>query len=312
MAFDPEIFLPDRKITRVADIIERITGSKSGPSAMGWSKIQLPMKCWRKAYHVLVQDLRKVCNEVALDTGTLFHYVLNELLYRNVSVQDARDFIREVGKEAPMSAETVHKLLFERDQKGKIFVEDTLPKDLDKWNILFTEEEAGFELDNQKVHPIQYGRLDPVTVKYDLVRKEDDGVVVVETKTTSAFTRDLTFGFTMDGQLLLNKLVWNRSGLRDKYGPLKYFTLNIFVKTKVPQHERFTVEITDEQAENFWSEVKPWVEQLHRQLAATNKDEIHKWPRNIASCKDRFGLCKYFELCLMGENARDLYEVRAR
>lgn len=304
-----DIFYSEPRIVRVSEIIERVTGNKGGPSEMGWSKIQLPMRCWKLAYFQLVEKLRKKCNEPALDTGILFHYVLNELLYRNVSVEKAKAFIDKVGEEAPTSAGKVYSLLFERDQGGKIFVEDTLPNDLKNWDILFTEEEARFELDNVKVHPDQYDKLDPVTVRYDLVRKEGDGVVVVETKTTSALTRDLTFGFTMDGQLLLNKLVWNRSGLRDKYGPLKYFEMNIFVKTKVPQHERFTIEISDEDTENFWNEVRPWVEQLHRQLAAKNRHEDRKWPKNISSCKTRFGLCKYFELCLNGESHREFYEV---
>ena len=268
-----------------------------GPSEMGWSKISQPMRCWRLAF--LSSQVGQRGPRKALDIGLLTHKVL-EWFYSGQRTEEEVLLILSLLKENEETreiAEVVHNLLWSPStSEGRKYCPDVINEDLKNWDILFVEKEAGFTL-KPRNHPAWWGKLERVTTRFDLVRKlPDGGVGIVETKTAGALSNDLTKGYTMDGQLHTQVLVWKKSGLERKYGPVREILMNILVKTKTPQHYRAWVHVSDGDVREFWRATKPWVEELYLRLAR-DKNKKSQWPKNYAACQGRYGLCQFFNEC---------------
>lgn len=132
---------------------------------------------------------------------------------------------------------------------------------------------------------------------------------LVTHNTVASLRRSYLTGYGMNGQLLMNALVFKLGGLERVYGPLKGFILNIIVKTKTVQTERLQVSITPEDLIRFEDMIRPHVAELWARRRSPHKRRASHWPMNMASCSGEYGLCDYFDLCESHGRARSLYHT---
>jgi len=129
---------------------------------------------------------------------------------------------------------------------------------------------------------------------------------VVTHNTASALTYDLTKGYAMDGQFLMNALVYTRSQEEREFGPFRGMMFAVAVKHKEPSAEKsyFRVEtaVEPDTLEEFYQlELRSIASELYRRLSTPEiKGDVTRWPKNRAACVGRYGLCKYFDLCDVG------------
>lgn len=132
-----------------------------------------------------------------------------------------------------------------------------------------------------------------LTTRMDLVYERKGGLVVVDHKTTSAMTSDVTEGFMMDPQVLtlMAGAMADKNLLRDRR--LTGVEINVVVRTKIPQFTRVRHAFDVETVDKFVHTVEAW-DALRIGL------ERLGWPRSY-ECINKYRMpCAYREYCLYG------------
>jgi len=302
----------------VEAVLDSIPGMVGGPSVGGfsWHTLELPMHCWRKAYYNLVMGLRAKGRQLALDFGSTYHACW--ALWYNSGGQrrydEPCDALRQAG--APKLAGLVQRLVY--TELCKYAVEEA-----SEWDIRGVETNAVFWGEPERIN----GKLVyvPNSCRHDMLLAKRapgapcappgpvaSGILIVDRKTASALTYDLSKGYGSDGQFLMNALVYTRSDEEKVFGPFVGMVFSVAVKHKEPAPEKsyFRVETTVDEvalAEFYRDCVRPYSIELYRRLSMPEyRNDPTKWPRNRASCVGRWGCCTYFDICDGGESIIDL------
>ena len=151
----------------------------------------------------------------------------------------------------------------------------------------------------ESVEPMGVCQTVAITVPANPVFLSADGII--SHNTTSALTADLTKGYGMDGQFLMNALLYERTE-QEAYGPLRGVIISLVAKHKVmhPDKSLKRIYATTDSAtidEFEKTEVIPVAEAFYRKLADERCSDPAFWPKRHASCMTRYGPCQFFDIC---------------
>lgn len=288
-----------------------------GPSPAGWHRISTLMRCPRAVFHEQIEGLSSTRPKEGLDIGTLLHACLARH-YLTSGLETLRP-IELVEAHYPEYAETARRVI-EKLRK------DFWPEEATRWAVRGVEE-----LHQAWVRgPLMFGKRQgervraPISCRCDLIIAEREpgqappprgpvsqGVYIVDHKFVQALRRSFITGFSMDGQLLMNALVWRKAKLERVYGPLRGFVVNVVTKAKEPRVERLRIAITEEDVDRFEEVISPWAAELEVRKKQPHKNRQDRWPMNLAGCKGEY-TCDFFDLCESHGRARNLYTIRTR
>lgn len=252
-----------------------------GASDFGSTFHKLGMSCWREFGLADRAKLKVTAAKEALDRGWVWHVVMEHYygeLFIDPTVPDKAvragfNIIADLQNE-PGYAEDFDKLsmMFETYL-------DNYPHD--KWRIIAVEEEL---IDN---------RL-PYSARLDLIVEEDDGMWIVEHKTTRAMSADLADSYQLDIQILGQVYLMLNVVDLSKYPPFKGVKVNLITTShKVPRCERVHVYPSKYHLQGF---VEAVADQHAMRLAAEHRG----WPQSLGKCSGYargYSKCQFFDLC---------------
>ena len=290
-----------------------------GPSSGGfsWHTLEHPMKCWRRAYNALVLGLVQKKPGRQLQWGSLYHACWE--LWFKTGGRKSWDLpcaiIREAGG-VSLAAEVQMAVQKELEIYARTEAEE--------WDIRAVEANAVCWIEPTRIN----GKLVqvPISCRHDLIYAKraagtpcapfgpvPGGVYILDRKTATAATRDLIYGYAMDGQFLTNAVVFQRSDEEERFGPLLGVQVAAAIKHKTPSEKSyFRVEATINVAEAatfYKDELVPYATELYRRLSdPAVRGDRNCWPRNHSQCSGKY-MCPYFDLCANGEDSliADIY-----
>lgn len=302
-----------------AILAQHYTGDEiGGPSEAGWHRIAEAMTCWRKAFYSQVMNIEPIKSSPGRDIGTLCHACLAR--HYKTGGQDTFGPLEIVEPYYPQYAAMARKLLNALQLRYGYEESQT-------WDVRAVEAAHGFEM--RGTIPVGSGKRirthGKLTCRYDLLVAQREpgaaprafgvpaptGVSIVDHKFVASMSRAYITGFSMDGQVLANALVYVRSGLEQIYGPLKSFIVNVVPKTKDPQPDRIEIVITHRDLVRFEEVIRPWALELAWRHQQSYRTRVARWPMNLASCKPGPWTCDYFDLCESHGDAINLYRKKA-
>lgn len=261
-----------------------------GASGYGWSRYRdlqmCPHKFWRKHVDPKRHKRDEVRHPSALQLGSAFHAFLAIYYQRQIDLLAKKPPVPEAGELCDL-----------------VLANGGEPVLVNEAWRLFEAYANYYETHNDYLTPLAVELLakdkgGPSTCRYDLVARVEStdgkilpGTYIVEHKTSSRMDRSVTEGWHLDGEIIGEVMLWNKSGMKRKYGPLQGVIVNIITKTKVVNFHREIVSPPTGQLRKQYNDLKVWraMEQVY---TATNK-----WPRAMAACWGRYGACEFFEEC---------------
>jgi len=300
----------DEQMVDIDAVLATIEGLDGGQSKGGlsWHSIALAMQCWRKAFYALVLGLAPLKFSKALQFGSLYHACW-ELWYRFGGAREFDEPCKAVADAgAPNLANEVRQLVYAE-------MKNYAAGEAAQWDIRAVEPNVVAFLPPQRID----GKTVyvPLSCRHDLIyapKAADsaccpegpvpDGVYIVDRKTTSALTYAATKGFAMDGQFLMNMVLFKLANEEAQFGPLRGMTFSVAAKHKSPDMDSFRrIDTGTDDAhlsEFYEGEVKPWATELYRRLNSQRaREDVTLWPKKRTACLGR-GLCRYFNLCDIG------------
>jgi hypothetical protein len=179
------------------------------------------------------------------------------------------------------------------------------------WNIFEGYRTWYSEYDYLRPLAVEFHTVDPKTkesCRYDMIAEVDasrvppgklvpEGVYIIEHKTSGRFDKSTLEGWTNDGEIIGQVMLYKRMRLEERFGPLRGVIVNICGKQKTPKYARVIVSPSKLQLENHARDLKFW--EAFRQLCKAQDN----FPRSRANCINRWGMCPQWEHCQL--NARD-------
>lgn len=253
-----------------------------GASGKGWSWYSTMQKCWHLYKRKFVDGDRYKPGIAgpALEVGVLLHALL--AVYYSQWITDGYPL-------SPLALyEGVMKMGALPDRVGNA------------WRLMEAYE-TRYEQDYFRPLAVEEWAADPVTgnsCRYDAIVDVTEpplgmtpGTYICEHKTASRFDATVTDGWRNDGEVIGQMMLWEPSGMREKYGECQGVIVNMLGKQKIPQFTRIIVPPQSWQLDSHAQELKIW-RAMESMNAATNT-----WPRSRANCVTKFGFCDYFEQC---------------
>lgn len=288
-----------------------------GPSVFGWHALSLFMTCERKAYLSMIRKLEQVDQRPGREIGILVHACLARH-YKTGGVETWKPLEIVEGDYPEMAHETRRILAALFAKHGE--------EEAQTWDIRAVEHAVTAKIRGIGTEgPFAGMRIScPISCRFDLIvalKKPEDapgplglvetGVYIVDHKTTSSISRTSLTGYSLDGQILMNCLIWRLAKLDKVFGPLKGFIVNIIAKTKEIRVERLRIATTEEDLDRFIAMIRPKVLEAWSRLHAPHKRNESRWPMNLTSCRTGFGtLCDYFDYCESHGRAGSLYKIK--
>lgn len=289
-----------------------VPGLAGGPSEGGfsWHTLEPCMRCWRLAYYLYALGVKPKRKSTALAFGSLYHACW-EVWYKSGGQRrydEPCDAVRRAG--APKLAGEVQRLVYTELMKYA-------QEEADTWDIRAVEHNAVFWAEPERIN----GKLVqlPFSCRHDMLialrtpgspcsppGPVEGGIHIVDRKTAGALTYDLTKGYAMDGQFLMNAVVFRRSTEEREFGPFRGMIFSVAVKHKEPavdkSYLRVHTTVEDDALEAFYqTELRPFASELYRRLSTPEiRGDMSRWATNRAACVGRYGICPYFDLCDYG------------
>lgn len=263
-----------------------------GASGDGWSKMNDFQRCPYRYW--LLHEPKKIPltqlsgeTPTALALGSLFHSAL-AMHYMPVLVPRAGN------NEYPTPFALLHRIESLGGNK------DIVNTCIDLYGAYFNKYHAPHD---EGMVPLGIEVLagDPSkhTCRLDMVAKHNGGIWIVEHKTSSRETREVTEGWWLDGEILGEVYGWKLSGLDHVFGPLTGVLVNIVIKTTVPKFRRVEVVVTDKLLEAYKNDLAFW-----RGFRQSMRD-LGKWPRKLNGCIGRYGMCEFWDHCRDADSTDD-------
>lgn len=285
-----------------AAIPELVGGPSKG--GLSWHTLEDFMKCERKAYFAHAQGYRKKGGRsVALGIGSLVHACF-EMHYMTGGRRtfEPCDVVARAGGVgmAGDARKYVYACLMKYGQEEAL-----------TWDVRGLEVQGTYFLP-----PVRIGNKSvsiPLTCRHDMVIALRDvngpytppgqpcerGVYILDHKTCAALTYELTKGYGMDGQFLMNALIFRRAE-EPRFGKFNGVYVSLIAKHKQmdPDKSLFRCATsTSDAALDEFEKVVSAVAQRFCEKLTLNKDNMEAWSKNYASCVSRYGLCPYFDVC---------------
>jgi hypothetical protein len=294
----------------IEQALANIPGIEGGPSSGGfsWHTMSTFMSCKRQAYYKFIMGLVPKVVPVALKFGTLYH-ACYEVWYRTggqIHWSAPCEAVRQAG--APKLAGEVQKLVYHEMLKWG-------GEEAATWDVRAVEQNGVFYSEPVKIN----GKTVyvPFCCRHDLLFAKREpggpcapagpvshGVRILDHKTASMLSHSLTKGYSLDGQFMMNALVYTRSTEQMVFGPLAGMVFSVAVKHKNPTPESFhrvEVAVTPEELDEFYRyEMLPQGVEFYRMLTTPEiRENIKAWPKNRCSCSSKY-MCPFFNLCDIG------------
>lgn len=149
-------------------------------------------------------------------------------------------------------------------------------------------------------------RYDMVAFQPEQVSNRPPGTYIWEHKTTGIFSQDNLSGWSNDGEILGEVMLWKRLGLDKRFGELKGVVVNILGKQKEPKFHREYVSPSSLQLEQHRQDLKTWEGMI--QLARATGI----FPRARNNCIGRWGRCDHWDECAVTDLSIDLIPADGR
>lgn len=161
---------------------------------------------------------------------------------------------------------------------------------------------------NEDLYPlaIEWFAGDPrlgYTCRYDAIMRvgENDpimgatpGVYIFERKTAKWIDEIFLEGWTMDGEVLGQLMLWESSGCAQRFGALTGIVIDIVSKSKAPQLKRLILGPDLPPVANH----ARWIEHTKAMISLWRSTQ--SYPQSFANCHGRYGRCALFNDCAMG------------
>lgn len=259
-----------------------------GASGKGWSRYNAFQQCPRKYY---LKNIVKERGEEPkpLAVGSAFHAFM-ALYYFNM---------RRLLDDRPEVAAPSELRDFLLDSGAKVeYVQEG-------WRLFDAYADYYEGRDDPWIpRAVEHLVVDPATgnsCRYDVIwempedraaaHKLKAGIYIGEHKSASNLGISNREGWHLDGEVVGQIHLWERAGLHELFGPLEGVVVNIVTKTKVPQFHREVVAPFRNLVAGQARALDYWDAQM-RMCQSTGY-----WPKALASCRNRYGLCEYFQIC---------------
>lgn len=143
-----------------------------------------------------------------------------------------------------------------------------------------------------------------VTAQLDLVLQNQQGVILVDHKSTSDVRR--ANPLLLDGQMLTYILAWERYRTQHGLPPADAWRWNFLGTGMMPAFVRIDSAPDLDRARAL----ERHLADVHWRILDTAGRDPREYPRHYCSCMGRYGLCDYYDLCVHGEAALELYHTR--
>jgi hypothetical protein len=297
---------------------EQLEGYDGGPSSGGisWHDISYYERCPRFAYWSMIRGLRSRTRAKPLEYGTLLHACF-EQHYKTGgrSTFAPIDIVAAAGHEA--FAYEVKKAVYGYLRKyGQ--------EEADTWDVRGVEAQAHFFMDEQSIHGKRVKI--PITCRHDLlvgIREPGgpytppgqivkNGCYIADFKSAKGISSALVESYGMDGQLLMNALIYTVAEAK-VHGPLAGVFVPLLAKHVNPDEtsfQRVQGTIAYEVLNDFYSnEVKHEATELYTMLTSPDAQDVHAWRTRRSSCFKGYGTCRYFALCDAGSGAEGILDA---
>jgi hypothetical protein len=303
-------FFAETPTVDVNAVLDSVPGMAGGPSEGGisWHTLELFKICPYKAYLNKVLGLRRKTRQHALEFGSLFHAVM--FMHRSTAAQRTYDPCQAVVNAGGADlAGDVWKLCH-------AFLTRYAPEESRRWAYRALENNAVMWMPDEKI--VGKRRRLPLSCRHDsivyLKNSDDepwpgagpmaDGVWIEDLKTAGKNRYELTKAFGMDGQFLMNGLIFRNSDEIERFGPLRGVIVSIAFKHKDPSPDRSCVRLEVPMQPHFIDsfyhrDLKPAVLAFAEKLYHPESEDAKRWPLNrcLGACRGPYGLCPYFDLC---------------
>jgi len=287
---DGELWIPtdrDSSIVPLDDGLKQVfekykvdrLGGASGD--LGWSSFSTFQRCPYLFKRLYVDGLREQGRPPSyMEIGSAIHTML-ALYYQRI-----------IDPTYPITPEMMQKELMDAGCDAQVLLET--------WR-LFSGYTLYYEQDCLTPLAVEYHVVDPNTresARYDLIAKVEKadsslvaGTYIVEHKSSARFDKGTLEGWSNDGEVLGQIMLWSRLKLNRKFGKLAGVIVNIIGKQKAQQFHRTRVVPQRWQINQHGADLRMW-QGLRQFIMATGT-----YPRARANCITRYGMCSQWEHC---------------
>ena len=282
---------------------------KGGPSAQGWHKIQSFLQCPKKFQ---LQEVRKVSEPLA---STPDHFAIGIMFHAG----RARWFSRR----------------FKNDEETWQSIADAVREAVEELDLPVSHRAEQMALKHLHAYVEHYSLRplpDPVAAEYlvgpapvvagdtrflrtarldDVSRYPEAGgkLCLGESKTTSTSAGDCVNEYTLNGQPLLQLILWKNSPEGEaKYGPVAGIMLDVTKKgygKERPSFSRVFIDVNEDTLKWYADSLRDYLE------VASTVDWDSVVPRNVTACTYLAGrmrvACQFRDLCRHGAAASGKY-----
>ena len=265
-----------------AEGLERLGGISSG---RGWSSISLFQKCpyaWHRRHIAQAKPFIPI-EAPALAVGSLIHVFLAVL------------YMKRIVADYPLTPEQIYDRA--RQKANPDYVAEA-------WRV-FSAYRLYYTYDNFQPLAVEHDLKDPRTgesCRLDTIVYFPEeapmrlpGTYIMEHKSSGRFDKATLEGWSNDGEVLGQVMLWKRLGLDKRFGRLQGVVMNILGKQKEPEFHRTIVSPISWQIEQHREDLKRWEALI--QLARSTGS----FPRARHSCVGRFGMCEWWDHCATGD-----------
>jgi hypothetical protein len=288
-------------------ILRQVPGLEGGPSEGGFSNsLTAPFtRCERMFFYGRVKGLQKKIRSPALNIGTLVHACF-ELHYQSSGTRtfEPCDVVAAAGG-VSMAADARRYVYAQLQKFGQ--------EEASTWDIRGIETQGRWFMPPEKIGARKVYL--PVSCRHDLLvalrepggpcwapgEPVPGGVYVVDYKTAHSLSYELTKGYGMDPQFLINALVY-REAEAPLFGPLRGVIISIIAKHKTMTPDslfRIYTDVSQASVDEFYKEeFRPTCIEIYKRMSdAENLKDAKRWKKNRACCVTRYGLCPFFDIC---------------
>lgn len=270
--------------------LPRLGGASSGK---GWSSFGLWQRCayaWKRRYIdrapplIPVEPISRAIGSI-VHAHLALHYsqLIGDSPYQGVTPQMLHDALM-----ARANPELVR-------EGWRVFCAYTLYY---KFDAII--QPLGIEFDLKDPRTGASCRYDMIAFQPEMVSNRPPGTYIWEHKTAGRFDQDTLSGWSNDGEILGEVMLWRDLGLDKRFGELKGVVVNILGKQQEPKFHREYVAPSSLQLEQHRQDLKQHEGLI--QLARSNGI----FPRSRNNCIGRYGRCDHWEECSLSDQAINL------
>lgn len=245
----------------------------AGSSGRGWSKFSTIQRCPQLYEFIHIKKEKPPTTSEALDTGSIYH-AFHAVEFYSISTMDLQEYL---------------------------LADNVNPKSVFDARRVYDAYLSHYEEDYLNVLAVEVPAVDPktkFTCRYDAIARIEDppngylkGTYVIEMKTAGKFDFATLDSWDLDGEILGEIALYDRAGMRKKFGPLQGVIIDIAGKQQTPQFHRTFVSPSSIKTERHMRDLVIWEAQEKRYK------KLGYFPRALNGCIGRYGTCGFYDVC---------------